>query len=108
MRIIMAAVIGLSSMAAESPVPKIYECVRADAPIRIDGRLDDSAWRRAPWTDAFIDIQGTSKPTPRFRTRAKMLWDDEYFYVAADLEEPHVWATLTRHDSVIFHDNDFE
>ena len=37
-----------------------------------------------------------------------MLWDDEYFYIAAELEEPHVWATLTAHDSVIFHDNDFE
>jgi hypothetical protein len=34
--------------------------------------------------------------------------DDEYFYVAAELEEPHIWATLTQHDSVIFHDNDFE
>ena len=37
-----------------------------------------------------------------------MLWDDKYFYIAAELEEPHVWATLTKHDSVIFHDNDFE
>ena len=24
------------------------------------------------------------------------------------MEEPHVWATLTEHDSVIFRDNDFE
>ena len=37
-----------------------------------------------------------------------MLWDDEYFYVAAEMEEPDVWATLTERDSVIFHDNDFE
>jgi hypothetical protein len=37
-----------------------------------------------------------------------MLWDDEFFYVAAALDEPDVWATLTKHDSVIFHDNDFE
>ena len=37
-----------------------------------------------------------------------MLWDDAYFYIGAELEEPHVWATLTEHDSVIFHDNDFE
>ena len=37
-----------------------------------------------------------------------MLWDDSYFYVAAVLEEPHVWGTLTKHDSVIFQDNDFE
>jgi len=37
-----------------------------------------------------------------------MLWDDNYFYIAAELEEPHVWGTLTKHDSVIFRDNDFE
>jgi hypothetical protein len=37
-----------------------------------------------------------------------MLWDDNCLYVAALLEEPHVWGTLTKHDSVIFHDNDFE
>ena len=37
-----------------------------------------------------------------------MLWDDTYLYVGALLEEPHVWGTLTKHDSVIFKDNDFE
>ncbi len=37
-----------------------------------------------------------------------MQWDDEYFYIAAELEDPHVWGTLTQHDAVIFHDNDFE
>jgi hypothetical protein len=37
-----------------------------------------------------------------------MLWDDEYFSVAAEMEEPDIWATLTERDSVIFHDNDFE
>jgi len=37
-----------------------------------------------------------------------MLWDDTYFYVAAQLEEPDVWATLTQRDTVIFYDNDFE
>jgi len=37
-----------------------------------------------------------------------MLWDEQYLYVAAELAEPHVWATLTAHDSVIFKDPDFE
>jgi Carbohydrate family 9 binding domain-like len=71
-------------------------------------RLDDDAWKAAPWTDVFVDIQGEARPWPRFQTRAKMLWDDNYFYVAALLEEPHVWGTLTKHDSVVFQDNDFE
>jgi hypothetical protein len=37
-----------------------------------------------------------------------MLWDDEWFYVAAEMEEPDLWGTLTERDSVIFRDNDFE
>ena len=93
---------------AAAQTPKEYTCHRAGQPIRIDGRLDDAPWAKAPWTDDFVDIEGAAKPAPRFRTRAKMLWDDRYLYVAAELEEPHVWATLTAHDSVIFHDNDFE
>lgn len=88
--------------------PKQYDCRRADSPLKIDGRLDDAAWNKAEWTDTFIDIVGEDHPKPRFQTRIKMLWDDQYLYIAADLEEPDVWAKLTAHDSVIFHDNDFE
>jgi hypothetical protein len=98
----------LAGVAIAQQPPKRYACHRAPSEIRVDGRLDDAAWKRAAWTDAFVDIQGASQPQPRFRTRAKMLWDDEYLYVGAELEEPDVWATLTEHDSVIFRDNDFE
>jgi hypothetical protein len=90
------------------PMPKGYVCYRTTGPIIIDGKLDDASWVRATWTDYFVDIDGSAKPTPRLRTRAKMLWDDEYFYVGAELEEPHVWGTLTAHDSIIFLDPDFE
>src|SRR5690349_10655908 len=88
--------------------PRTYLCRRAAAPLVVDGALDEAAWGDALWTDDFVDIQGPSKTQPRFRTRAKMLWDDDYLYIAAELEEPHVWATLTNHDSVIFRDPDFE
>lgn len=88
--------------------PKGYVCYHTKVPIQIDGKLDDAAWKAAPWTDDFIDIEGARKPSPRFRTRAKMLWDDTYFYIAAEMEEPHVWGTLIQRDSVIFQDNDFE
>lgn len=93
-------------------VPRGYVCCRAESPPRIDGCLDDGAWQSAPWTEDFVDIEGDlrprPRPRPRFRTRAKMLWDAEYFYLAVEMEEPHVWGTLTKHDSVIFNDNDFE
>ena len=106
------AVLCISSSAAlaqnTATRPLTYNCLRAETPIHIDGNLDDPAWRKAQWTGDFIDIEGAAKPTPRFRTRVKMLWDDKYLYIAAELEEPDVKATLTQHDSVIFHDNDFE
>ncbi len=92
----------------EGIVPRGYVCqFTGTAPV-IDGKLDDAAWAAAPWTDDFVDIEGAAKPKPRLRTRAKMLWDDTFFYVAAELEEPHVWGTITKHDEVIFQDPDFE
>jgi hypothetical protein len=74
----------------------------------LDGKLDDDAWKSAPWSEDFGDIEGERRASPRWRTRVKMLWDDKGLYIGAELEEPHVWATLTRHDSVIYRDNDFE
>ena len=89
-------------------IPRGYVCYHATGPIHIDGRLDEPSWQAAPWTSPFLDIEGDTRPKPRFSTRARMLWDDDFFYVAAELEEPHVWATLTNHDAVIFQDPDFE
>jgi len=89
-------------------LPRGYVCYRAKAPIVIDGKLDDAAWADAPWSEAFLDIEGTGKPKPRYLTRMKMLWDEKTLYIAAELKEPHIWGTLKTHDSVIFHDNDFE
>jgi hypothetical protein len=88
--------------------PRTYNCYRATSSLRIDGRLDEEDWAMAPWSEPFVDIEGDDKPDPRFLTRVKMLWDNEYFYVAAFMEEPDVWATITQHDAVIYLNNDFE
>ena len=88
--------------------PKHYRCERALEPLVPDGRLNKPFWQNAPWTDDFVDIEGGCRPAPAKRTRVKMLWDDECFYVGAELEEDQIWATLEERDSVIFHDNDFE
>src|SRR5579872_2212988 len=53
------------------PHPKGYVCYRAPSPIAIDGKLTESAWEAAPWTDEFVDIEGDKKPKPRYRTRVK-------------------------------------
>lgn len=92
------------------PEPQIrgYVCYSTSSPIIPDGILDEKAWEAAPWTDNFVDIEGLTKPEARFETHAKMLWDDKNFYIAAELEETDIWATLRQRDTVIFFDNDFE
>ncbi len=120
--VIVGAFVSLTAalLAAETPrltawreqmhpfAPLGYVARHTATPITIDGKLDDAAWASAAWTADFVDIEGSAKPKPRFRTRAKILWDDTYLYVAAELEEPHLWAKLTEHDAVIFQDPDFE
>lgn len=92
----------------ESIIPKKYLCFRTADDIIIDGKLDEISWSKAKWTEDFVDIEGNQETVPRFRTRAKMVWDKEYFYIAAQLEEPDIWATLQNRDDIIFYDNDFE
>lgn len=103
-----ALLVGGQVQIARYVPPRGYVCYRAEEELGIDGLLDEPAWRAVPWTEDFVDIEGGVKPAPRLRTRAKMLWDDTYLYVGAELEEPRIWATLTEHDSVIFQDPDFE
>ena len=87
--------------------PRTYVCYKTKTPIVIDGKMDESSWENTDWTQLFVDIEGNKKPDPYFETRLKMLWDEKYFYFGAILEEPHVWATLTMRDAVIFKANDF-
>ncbi len=85
-----------------------YDCRPIDSAIIVDGNLADSAWAKAPWSSHLIDIRGTSFPDPAYRTRFKMLWDEQRLYIAVQLEEPNVRADLTKRGSPLFHENCFE
>ena len=88
--------------------PPVYICRRATKPFHLDGNINKPFWEDAPFTDAFLDIEGSHMPTPRFLTRAKMLWDDENFYFGAQLDGNEIWGHVTKRDDIIFQDNDFE
>ena len=90
------------------PQPPVYFCPRARGPLTVDGDLDKPFWADVPFTADFRDISGPGFPAPRFRTRAKLCWDDTRLYVGALLEGGEHWATLRKRDSVIYRDNDFE
>ena len=72
----------------------------------VDGNLDEKAWREVNRSTAFRDlIHGTDT---RHDTRAALLWDEEYLYVAYWVEEPNLQASLTDRDAPIYQDNDVE
>jgi hypothetical protein len=88
--------------------PEKYVCYQAEKSILVDGVLDDQAWQQAPWSNTFVDIEGDLKEKPAKESKIKMLWDANYFYIAAELKDDHIWGNLKEHDAVIFNDNDFE
>lgn len=88
--------------------PETYVCYKTIDDILVDGKADEESWKKAPWSNSFVDIEGDLKPNPFLDTKVKMLWDSAYFYFYAYLEEPHVWAKLENRDDIIFYDDDFE
>ncbi|HMC26415.1 MAG TPA: carbohydrate-binding family 9-like protein, partial [Verrucomicrobiae bacterium] len=90
---------------AENEIAR-YTAYRVSEPIRIDGLLDEPAWRRAPHSPRFIDI--LSGAPAMHDTRAALLWDDQNLYIAYRVGEPLVHAKYTNHNDPIYYDNDVE
>jgi hypothetical protein len=88
--------------------PKSYTLYQAEEPLKIDGSLSEKSWTETPWTEYFIDIEGETKTAPAYKTRVKMLWDEKYLYIAAQIEEPHLWANKQSPTDNIFQDNVFK
>lgn len=86
--------------------PKSYVAYYTTQKLTIDGKDSEHDWEKAAWSEEFIDIEGVAKP--KYHTQMKMLWDDQYFYILAQMEEPHVWANLKQRDTIIYYNNDFE
>ena len=87
-------------------LPEYYIVAKTNSPIQIDGIADEKSWQNAFYTKPFIDIEGVK--VPKFKTQAKMLWDDDFLYVFAKIEEPHIWGNITQRDAIIYLNNDFE
>ncbi|MEA5404812.1 carbohydrate-binding family 9-like protein [Arcicella sp. DC2W] len=110
-KLLLTGIIGLKLCTSFSQVitePLQYHCFKTAESLKIDGKLSESSWQKAQWTSLFIDIEGDKKPKPLQATKAKMLWDDKYLYIAAELEEKHIWAYQNKKDQIVFLENDFE
>jgi hypothetical protein len=88
--------------------PENYVAFQTPNAPKIDGDINESQWKSAPWTKPFGNIEGKDKKKPVYETKVKMLWDKTHLYIAALLYDKHIWANEKKADGAVFEDNDFE
>lgn len=89
------AVASAWTLAQEPQLPS-YRVQYTSMEVKVDGRLDDPAWKSAPDAGPFVDNRDGS-PSP-YETQAKMLWDEEFLYFAFRCVDENIWATMERRD----------
>lgn len=77
----------------------VYTCRRAPGAIVVDGRLDEASWTAA---EAMPLVLADTGAAPRQPTTARLLWDNEYLYVAYECQDDDIWGTTTERDREIF------
>ncbi len=79
---------------------KRYVARKASKPIKLDGKLDDAAWKDAPSTGAFVDTM-TGGEVPQ-KTEAKVVWDKDNLYLAFDVTDKDVWSKFDKRDDKLW------
>jgi hypothetical protein len=82
--------------------------VRAESPIRLDGRLDEVDWDRAPPVTAFLLIEVREGEAPSESTDVRVLFNDTHVYVGircANRNPGPVRASLAPRDQILDDDH---
>lgn len=80
-----------------------YSVLRAESSLKVDGVLDEAAWVKAKTVGDFKFPWW--KEGRKEQTVAKLLWNDEFLYVAFRCEDAHIWAEHTERDSPVYKDD---
>lgn len=81
----------------QSAQPPGYEVSRTSTAIKVDGKLDDPSWSKAPGTGKFTNNSDGSAAL--YETEAKILYDDNYLYFSFRCVDENIWSTLKRRDA---------
>ena len=99
-----SAVADPSSASAPAPhaTATVARAIHAAAPPVLDGRDDDPVWAGAQLIDQFRQFDPVEGGDPRFRTQARIAYDEHDLYVFVRAFDPHpdsIVARLGRRDS---------
>ena len=98
--ILVLAILPLATYAKADPQAQ-YAVQRALEPVVVDGKLDEFSWERAHQINRFERILNDYDEV-LFPTRAKMLWDGDYFYFAFVCQDADMWAIYEEEDDPLW------
>lgn len=88
------------------PLSREANCRKISTAPTLDGRLDDPAWAKAQVIDRFPCFWAkTEGPNT---TRARLVWDDEALYFAADMDDAELRAFGTKRNDHLWEGDVFE
>ena len=83
---------------------------RADAPIKVDGEINDAAWQQADSAYNFYMVLPMDTSYARVKTEVRMCYDDHSFYLIATcykIEPGHYFVESLRRDFVFGKNDNF-
>ncbi len=85
-----AAVLAGTARADQEALPRVEPIAlpRMAGGIVLDGELSDHGWRSAARVEAFYETVFNDNRAPDVRTVAYLAYDDRYFYVGVDCDDP--------------------
>lgn len=102
-----------AACSAGQPGPKppatAFECRFTETPIKITGKGTDPAWKNAQSIDHFyLPWLGDKARPAKTKTNAKLLWDREFLYFFADMEDSDLFADIKEHNGMLWFNDVFE
>jgi hypothetical protein len=92
----LVALLLLLTIPIKGQTPPIYEVARTNEPIKVDGKLDETAWKNTQAVGEFVNNRDGSPSG--LKTEARMLYDQYFLYVSFRIPDENIWATLKRRD----------
>ena len=85
---IALALLCATAVIGDTPERRSLTATRAEAPITLDGRLDEACWQGAEKASDFIQLRSTE--LARQQSTGAVVYDDEYVYFGVACDEPRM------------------
>src|SRR6185503_19372741 len=109
-RTLGSALLLLAACSGPEPVrptarPTSFECRWTETAIALDGRADEPSWKAAEPIELTVPWKGRAART---KATARLLWDREYLYFLAEMEDADLYATIKDHNGRLWENDVFE